>query len=284
MDKLKTSVLTQMIFDKNLYLDNASKLTPDLFGELGFIFTSLVELIDHGQDPSIQLVSQNTGRKEYVQNFLYDSSTSLDFSKSFDDELELLIENYKELRITQLVYKLKIDLPRKSSNQVIDQTIEELLKIRTHEHSSYKKSIELLPEIDRLIDLNANGESRDSIPTGFTDIDNFTSGLQKGEYTLLAGRPGMGKTSLAIQIAKNAAQKGFKAAILSLEMSDLSLMLRIVSTQTSNVSAKSIKRDKLNRSQINQVQDAYRYLDIPLFISRPSSFLPPVNHFSTQFN
>jgi replicative DNA helicase len=70
------------------------------------------------------------------------------------------------------------------------------------------------------------------LATAFTELDRMTSGLQKGELIIIAARPSMGKTALAINIAQNAAIKsGAKVAVFSLEMSKESLLRRMLATQ-----------------------------------------------------
>lgn len=71
------------------------------------------------------------------------------------------------------------------------------------------------------------------IPTGLTDLDRLTGGFQRSDMIVMAGRPGMGKTSLAMQIAKNAAKKyGKKSLFFSLEMGKEQLAQRVVSSET----------------------------------------------------
>ena len=70
------------------------------------------------------------------------------------------------------------------------------------------------------------------LPTGFNRFDLLTGGLQRGELTTVAGRPGMGKTSFVTQIALNAAKQGFPVAFCSLEMVNLSIGQRIISMES----------------------------------------------------
>jgi replicative DNA helicase len=71
------------------------------------------------------------------------------------------------------------------------------------------------------------------IPTGLTDLDRLLGGLQRSDMIVMAGRPGMGKTSLAMQIAKSAAKNhGKRSLFFSLEMSKEQLAQRVVSSET----------------------------------------------------
>jgi replicative DNA helicase len=70
------------------------------------------------------------------------------------------------------------------------------------------------------------------VPTGFRDLDVDTGGLQPGELVVIAARPSMGKTALALNMARNAAvEHGKRVAIFSLEMTRLSLLLRLLASE-----------------------------------------------------
>jgi replicative DNA helicase len=80
--------------------------------------------------------------------------------------------------------------------------------------------------------LMARGGELTGVPTGFKDFDAKTGGLQPGELIVIAARPSMGKTALALNIARNAAvDHGKKAAIFSLEMTKRALTLRLLSSE-----------------------------------------------------
>jgi replicative DNA helicase len=91
---------------------------------------------------------------------------------------------------------------------------------------------DLLPQtIDRLDLLHQSPGDVRGVPTGFTQLDRKTTGLQPGDLIVIAGRPSMGKTTLAMNIAENAAiAKGVPAAIFSMEMSSEQLVNRLVSS------------------------------------------------------
>ena len=69
------------------------------------------------------------------------------------------------------------------------------------------------------------------IPSGFTDIDRLLGGLQRGDLLILASRPGLGKSTLAMNIARNAAEHGSVVAAFSMEMSREQLALRLLSAE-----------------------------------------------------
>jgi replicative DNA helicase len=84
----------------------------------------------------------------------------------------------------------------------------------------------------RLEEIFSEGRRITGLPTGYDQLDNLLSGLQPSELIILAARPSMGKTSLALNIAENiVSRQGKPVAIFSLEMSKESLLLRLLSSQ-----------------------------------------------------
>ncbi|KKR32360.1 MAG: Replicative DNA helicase [Parcubacteria group bacterium GW2011_GWF2_39_8b] len=100
---------------------------------------------------------------------------------------------------------------------------------------------------DRLDRLHTDGNGMRGIATGFSDIDLKLSGLQKSDLIILASRPSMGKTSLALDIARQAAvNHGKHVGIFSLEMSSQQLVDRMLAAE-SNVDAWKLRTGKLSR-------------------------------------
>ena len=91
----------------------------------------------------------------------------------------------------------------------------------------------ILQEIIEIVDrLYARSEKITGVPTGFTDLDELLAGLQASDLIIVAGRPSMGKTSLALGMAEHAAiEKQSVVGIFSLEMSRAQLVLRMLSSQ-----------------------------------------------------
>lgn len=100
-----------------------------------------------------------------------------------------------------------------------------------HSRSDFSSMEEILADyMQKLEQLNARRGSIVGVPTGFTDLDRMTGGLQRSDLIILAARPGVGKTSFALSLAHNAAVKFHHAvAIFSLEMSKEQLAQRLIS-------------------------------------------------------
>ena len=117
-----------------------------------------------------------------------------------------------------------------------------------------------------------NEEGIVGVPTGLRDLDDKLGGLHQSDLIIIAGRPSMGKTSLATNIAFNAAQKlqesGKKSSIafFSLEMSSEQLSTRIISEQA-RISSNDIRRGRISDEQFDKFLETSKNIaELPLYI------------------
>ncbi|MGH6769418.1 MAG: replicative DNA helicase [Xanthobacteraceae bacterium] len=135
------------------------------------------------------------------------------------------------------------------------------------------------------LEMASNAHQRDGrlsgLATGLTDIDGKMGGLQKSDLIIIAGRPGMGKTALATNIAYNVAKSwvgevradghidavnGGRVGFFSLEMSAEQLATRILSEQTS-ISSSTIRRGQITAAQFDTIKDkSVEIQHLPLYI------------------
>ena len=111
--------------------------------------------------------------------------------------------------------------------------------------------------LNHLAELSAaGGQAQPGLPIGFSDIDNKTAGFGDSDLVLLAARPGMGKTSLALNIALNVAKNTGKAvAVFSLEMSKEQLVTRILSNEAT-VESQKLLTGNLRESDWERIANA----------------------------
>ena len=117
--------------------------------------------------------------------------------------------------------------------QILDEAEQKIFKIG-EEGSRMKQGFQAMPQLvvqllDRVQEMADNQNDITGVPTGFFDFDRMTSGLQPGDLIVLAARPSMGKTALAINIAEHVAlNEGLPVAVFSMEMGASQLAVRIV--------------------------------------------------------
>jgi replicative DNA helicase len=90
-----------------------------------------------------------------------------------------------------------------------------------------------------------NAEEFKGIPTGFSKLDEITSGLNRSDLILIGARPAMGKTSFALNIGRNVGMTGKKVVFFSLEMSNEQLAARVLSTEA------RVESNKLRSGEIS---------------------------------
>ncbi len=117
--------------------------------------------------------------------------------------------------------------------------------------------------IDVLLD---RGQRVTGVETGFTDLDTMTSGLQPGELIIVAARPSLGKTALAMNIAAYAAMKGKSVGMFSLEMSKESLVIRLLCSEA-RVDSHKLRTGFSSKTDWGKMTEALGKLaEAPLFI------------------
>jgi replicative DNA helicase len=105
------------------------------------------------------------------------------------------------------------------------------------------------------------------VPTGFTELNEYTSGFQPGEFIVIAARPSMGKTALALSMAEAISiDEGIPSAVFSLEMSKQQIALRMLSSR-SGVEAHNIRRGRISDEQRNHLfQVCGQMCEKPIFV------------------
>lgn len=125
----------------------------------------------------------------------------------------------------------------------------------------------LIESFDRLDELHKDNKKLRGVPTGFRSLDNKLAGLQKSDLIILAARPSMGKTTLALNIAQNVAVKeGIPVGVFSLEMSKEQLIDRLLAGE-SGVDSWKLRTGTLEDSDFPKINQAMAVLsDAPIFI------------------
>jgi len=157
-----------------------------------------------------------------------------------------------------------------------EQRVFEIAERGQRRGSGFQSLKQILPKtIDRLDFLSHSTSEITGVSTGFVEMDRMTAGLQRGELIVIAGRPSMGKSTLAINIAENAAL-GHKipAAIFSLEMSAEQLAFRMLSS-IGRIAAGRLRNGKLLEEDWPRVDSAVTMMsDAPIFIDDSGALTP----------
>lgn len=254
------SVIGAMLTDQDNIMKATEILTPDDFynKSLGVVFQAMVELTEAGKPADLITLQNKLQEKDLPPEI-----TSMEFVKDLFDPT---LVSYNMKYHAEIVAK-KAVLRRliRACNEVTDtcyQQKEELDSILDQTEKSIfnivqKRNTGDFVPIERVVMNAMNHIERASkmqgtvtgIPTGFIDLDYKTAGLQPSDFILLAARPSMGKTALALNIAQHVAFRANECvAIFSLEMSKEQLVNRLFSLE-SHVDAQHIRTGQLSDTE-----------------------------------
>ncbi len=234
------AVLGAMLIDSNATVEVLELLKQDDFyrKDHEIIFSCILELYKSAKPIDILTVKdmlnsrnmlQNVGGIEYLTSLasgVYTVSNVEAYVNIVEGKsvLRKLIQASNEIIKSGYDDKEEIDIILDNA----ESKIFEILQKKNTKGSSHIKDI-LVDSFTKLEELYNNKNSITGVPTGFIELDKKTSGLQKGNLIFIAARPGMGKSSLALNIAQNAAIKNsIPVAIFSLEMTKEELTNRIL--------------------------------------------------------
>jgi replicative DNA helicase len=129
--------------------------------------------------------------------------------------------------------------------------------------------------LDRVEEMSQNPNDITGVPTGFYDFDHMTSGLQPGDLIVLAARPSMGKTALAINIAEHVAlNEGLPVAVFSMEMGASQLAIRIVGS-IGRIDQGRLRTGKLNPDEWPRLTESIEKLrNVSLHIDETPGLTP----------
>ena len=215
------------------------------------------------------------GGTEYLVKLTRFSSSvkqSVDYAK-------IIHEKFVRRELVQISEKLSedsVDETVEKSGETIIQDTEKLLFDLAERGTFSQSFLKFNQALDQTIEMATNAMKNDQgivgVPTGLNDLDERLGGLHKSDLVIIAGRPSMGKTALATNIAYYAAKKildsGKKSSIafFSLEMSSEQLSTRILSEQ-SRIKSNDIRRGKVSEEEFNRLIESSRNIhELPLYI------------------
>jgi replicative DNA helicase len=163
--------------------------------------------------------------------------------------------------------------------QILDEAEQKIFNIG-EEGSRMKQGFQAMPQLvvdllDRVQEMADNQNDITGVPTGFVDFDRMTSGLQPGDLIVLAARPSMGKTALAINIAEHVAvNEGLPVAVFSMEMGASQLAVRIVGS-IGRVDQGHLRTGKLSDDEWPRLTEAIEKLrNVSLHIDETPGLTP----------
>lgn len=238
----KKLLSAMMLKESSIIPTIANMLTEEDFfrEENRLIFRALLAVYNRGTPPDTLLVEDELLRTNDLdrvgRRYLF-SLIDLEFSTARAEAYAATIRKKAMLRrlinagleIADEAYDERRDV-----EDVLDEAEKKILSVtNTNNQTGFEKVSSVLQRsFERIQRIHNHPDEMAGVTTGLTDLNRVTNGLQKSDLILLAARPSMGKTALALNIAVNAAIRKKVVALFSLEMSKTQLGNRILSTES----------------------------------------------------
>jgi replicative DNA helicase len=261
------SVLGSVLIDRDAIVEVAEFLRSDDFYRQanGLIYGAMVELFERREPIDIVTVAEALERKEEL-----DAIGGRSYLSSLSNQTPTAVHAVQYARIVErkAVLRNLIAAAGKIAGigyedpaeiqEAIDRAETELYAVSERRvHAGFSPLRSLLHEaFDRLDYLHSHRGEISGISTGFTELDALTTGLQKSDLVIVAARPSVGKTSLALNMAEHAAVRdGKSVGIFSLEMSKEQLVLRLLSS-VGDIDSQRLRTGFLEDMDFNRVANA----------------------------
>lgn len=200
---------------------------------------------------------KDSGELETIggMTYLVELSNSVFTATNVDNYIKIIKEKFQRRQIIKLANDLLVQAnnPKEDILKIISNVENAMYKIVTNDITDSMYSMNECVE-DTLIKIEErvkNGGGITGVSTGIVPLDKRTGGLQKGELTIVAARPSMGKTAFALNIAQNSS-KHSKIAIFSIEMPKYQLIDRMLAN-ISTIELEKIKTGILNEDEWNRI-------------------------------
>ncbi len=264
---LENKIIAGLFLYENFFLKfyDFNPNTEDVFYSITnreIYFAAIEYFIENGYptapDVFTQLILKNVN-EEVKEHFISGPSRS-EATNDFNIVLKL-VEDSIERKARRVIEA--IDKKRLTGLEYTESLREEMDKILLEKFECYKKDNrnneqkvnELLKSIQRI----REGGTSDYIPTGFNYIDDAIIGIPKSHLTTIASRPGMGKTSLMLQLKRNFVAQGYKPLIISIEMTSDQLLVKDLSAY-SQIDSRKIECGNITEEENSLITEASRII------------------------
>jgi replicative DNA helicase len=277
------SLLGALLLDNQAFDRVADLVTGDDFyrDDHRRIWRHIARLIEASKPADVVTVSESveasedkdkTGGPAYLGALAQNTPSALNIRRY----AELVRERAVQRRLAQVatgIAEEALNPGGKEVGQLLDEAESKIFQIAESGARRDQGLLEIKPVLAKVFERidhlyhQDNPSDVTGVPTGYTRIDQMTSGLQSGDLVIIAARPSMGKTALALNIAEHVAvDNGLPVAIFSMEMSSTQLAMRMLGS-IARVDQHKMRTGKLNDKEWGDLSDAMAKLhETPLFI------------------
>ena len=195
------------------------------------IFKSIQSLKQAKEEITMLTVKNKLTDEKNILSYLATLSENI-YSTTAESVYKKLIELTKKRQMQKLLNESATKIKDAENIDIdIEKVIKELNKIEDREIKEESLKEQIIDTLD-MIEKNMKNKNDYSLYTGMLDLDQLTCGLHNEELTIIGARPGMGKTTFALQIADYIAKKKIPVMFISLEMSEEQIITKLIAKET----------------------------------------------------
>ncbi|MBW2335829.1 MAG: replicative DNA helicase [Deltaproteobacteria bacterium] len=277
------SLISAILVDNNTLLDVIEILAPEDFYRTAHqkIYAAITDLFNKAEPIDLVTLANKLKEKGHLEEI-----GSASYLARLVDTVPLAVnaQHYAKIvhdkaALRRLIEKANAIVKRcfeerGNADDVIDFAESAIFEIseKKSQQAFYPLSKIILGNIETLEENQGNRSLVTGIPTGFSRLDNLTSGFQNSDLIILAARPSMGKTALALNIARNAAvDANIPVAVFSLEMSKEQLSLRMLCSEA-RIDSSRLRGGFFSMEDWHRLTDAAGILsESPIYIDDSAS-------------
>ena len=278
---LEEAVLGAIMLEKGAFDSVIEILKPECFYVDGHqrVFKAMQSLANKSQPIDILTVVEELRFKEELDlvggpYYVTKLTNSVVSSANIEAHSRIVLQKFIQRELIRISGEIIADAYEDSTDvfDLLDQAESKIYEVTSSHLRNNYETIDsvLVKTIQRIEDLRHKNEDITGVPSGFKSLDRITYGWQPTDLIILAARPSVGKTALALNLARNAALHATKptpVAVFSLEMSAGQLVQRILSAE-SEIWLEKIARGKMEEHEMKQLyaRGIQRLAQAPIFI------------------
>jgi len=276
--EIESSVLGAMLIEKEAVPKALELLTPSSFYLKAhrLIFEAMVSLFESSEPIDTVTLYEELKKREQIEDVggaVYLSKLSQNISSAANIEFHAKIILEKEILRGLISSSHEIARAAYSGTddafEILDRAERKIFEItESHLKTSFKSMDRAVREALEYIEaIHSSSTQKFSVPTGFYELDEMLGGLQKSDLVIIAARPSMGKTALALSLARNAAiDHQVPIGIFSLEMSTMQLIIRLLCAE-GRLNAHLVRTGKLPQEEGRKLsKNVHKLINAPIYI------------------
>ncbi|MFT5833708.1 MAG: replicative DNA helicase [Cognaticolwellia sp.] len=275
---LEEAVLGALMLDKDALTVVIDILRPESFYSKAhqIIFKSIMKLFEKMQPVDLLTVTEEVKKEGALETiggayYLVELTNRVASAANIEFHARIIAQKHIQRELIRISTTVIKDAYEDTTDvfDLLDKAEQGLFEITEQNLSRGSESMSSLvtKAVKQLEEMAGNESGLTGVPSGFTALDRITSGWQPSDLIIVAARPGMGKTSYTLAVARNAAMDfGKGVAFFSLEMSNVQLVQRLISMEA-EIPGSKLRSGQLEDYEWQQLNSAIEKLsEAPIFI------------------